>query len=224
MIADSIVVRLALTTRSVPPVAPVDSNTGEPPAIWRGEDIDFQIGIFDAMGFCVDLSNVDFLEVDIFPTPLPAQRILTNQTYAPYSMLPFPSVPPAPLLSVTIPAIDITPVISWSNWEDGLAQQATASFGWRETLSLNLGGKSSRPFGILVHGITDGLRKLTYGGGLLTVYESGEQGIYLPNLIAPLDVPEATILLIEPNQQLLFSETISVEGRIEIEGILAQVS
>ncbi len=222
--ASAIAVQLQLTTRSTPPVAPVDLNTDQMPAIWRGEDVDFNIGIFDTFGNSVDLSNLAFLELDIFPAQLPSQASPTNLGYGPYVNVPFPTTPPAPLLHITVAAEDITPTITKEGWLDGTEQQAVLGLTWQQTLSLNLAGLTSKKFWMVVHGITAIGRKITYGGGWVLVQETGEQGIYLPNLTAPLDVPEFTILYVEPNQQLLFSETISVEGMIEIDGMLVQVS
>lgn len=214
---------LELTTRSNPPISPIDINTDLPPQIWRGEDVDFLIGIFDPFGDSVDLSNLSFLELDIFPMQLPSQASPGNLGYGPFSTLPYPSVPPAPLLSVTIPQSDITPTINRADWLDGSASQATMSFSWIDTSSLDLGGETEASFWIILQGLTSIGRKIVYGGCILKVYESGESAVYLPNLIAPLDVPYPTILYIEPNQQLTFSATISVEGTIEIEGQLVQV-
>lgn len=214
---------LELTTRSNPPISPIDINTDLPPRIWRGEDVDFNIGIFDPFGNSVDLSNLSFLELDIFPTQLPAQASPGNLGYAPYSSLPYPSVPPAPLLTVTVPANQITPTITKANWYEGLAAQAVMSLSWIQTASINLGGATEADFWLVLQGITSIGRKIVYGGCLLKVYESGESAIYLPNTTAPLDVPAETILLIEPNQQLTFSHTISVEGTIVIDGMLIQV-
>lgn len=222
-IVSAIPVQLQLTTRSTPPVAPVDLNTTQMPRIWRGESVDFNVGIFDTQGDAVDLSNIEFLEFDIFPLLIPPRDVPTNQVYSPYSTLPFPSTPPAPLLTVTVPAEDIVPLIDRAEWNAGLAQQAVFSFDWSETASLNLGGKPSKKFWLSVHGLTDSGKKLTYGGGYLEVFETGEQNIYLPNTLVPLDVPEFTILYIEPNQQLTFAETISIEGLVDVEGMLIQV-
>ena len=218
------IIRLQLTTRSVPALPPQDVDTGESPAFWRGEDVDFALGVFDRNGEPQDLSNLAFLEIDIFPLLIPGPQPDTNQGYGPYTIQPYPTTPPAPLLSKTIPAADITPLITMAGWADGSQQNGVLSFNWTETLSLELAGLPKQTFGLVVHGITDTGRKITYSGGPVFVYEAGEQGIYLPNTIAPLDVPESTILYIQPNQQLLFSATISVEGQVEIEGLLIQLA
>jgi hypothetical protein len=88
---------------------------------------------------------------------------------------------------------------------------------------LELAGLPQRQFGLVVHGITASGSKITYSGGSLNVFEAGQQNLYLPSNVVPLDVPLDTILYVQPNQQLLFSETISVEGLIEVEGLLVQV-
>ncbi len=227
--ADAIPIRLEVSTRSSPPVAPIDVLTGAQPEIWRGEDVAIAVGIFDSNGFPVDLSNLDFLELDIFPWPIPANRPSTNQGYAPFSFLPFPSMPPAPLLRAVLVGDDdpdvteIKALITSRDWKEGTDQNGVFRFPWRDTASLNLGGLPAKRFGFVVHGLA-GTRKLVYGGGTLMVFEAGEQGIYLPNLIAPQEVPAETILYIEPNQQLTFSLPITVEGTIVLEGALVQVA
>ena len=216
-------ISLEFTTRSNPPISPIDINTGLPPQLWRGEDVDIAVGVFDPFGDAVDLSNLQFLELDIFPTQLPAQSSPGNLGYGPFSTLPYPSTPPAPLLKVTVPAGSITPTIARADWLEGLAAQAVLSLSWIDTSSLDLGGETQADFWIVLQGLTSIGRKIVYGGCVLKVFESGESAIYLPNTTAPLDVPYPTILYIEPNQQLTFSSTISVEGTVEIEGQLVQV-
>lgn len=217
-------VSLELTTRSTPPIAPLDASTGETPAFWRGEDLVFRIGIFDSRGFPIDLSNLDFLEVDIFPLPVPARQPTTNIGYAPYGFNPYPTRPPAPLLTVTLTADDIEATITRAGWVEGIEQNGLAAFSWVDTLSLNLGGFPSRQFGFVVHGLTAAKRKITYGGGPVTVYETGEQGIYLPNHVAPVVVPEATIFLVEENRQIPFAVPIQVDGDMVIDGYLIEVA
>jgi hypothetical protein len=220
----AIAVRLELTTRSVPQVPPIDALTGEQPQAWRGEDLDIQIGVFDANGFCVSLANIDFLNVDIYPQLIPALQVPTNQTYAHYTQLPFPSVPPVPLLSVAIDAADITPTITRAAWLAGTAQQATASFTWIDTLSLNLGGKPTRNFGFTVHGLTSAGRKITYGGGTITFCETGEQGVYLSNTLSPTVIPSATILYVTEYKQLSFVIPMSIDGDFHLDGYFVELS
>ncbi len=217
-VLESIEIQLELTTRSIPPIPPTDILTGLTPKLWRGSDTSIYLGIFDPQGVSVDLSNLAFLEVDIFPIPTPPEWVNTNQTYQPWSILPFPSNPPAPLLSVTIPASGITPVITRGDWLDGNAQNAIAEFGWAATQSLDLQGQPEMQFMLVVHGITAAARRITYGAGVVTVFESGAQGVYLPMGVAPLDVPAATIFYVAPDTQIPFVISIRVEGTIVADG------
>ena len=215
---EAIEIQLELTTRSVPPIPPTDILTGSTPRLWRGSETAFYLGIFDPQGVSVDLSNLAYLEVDILPIPTPPEWANTNQTYQPWSVLPFPSNPPAPLLSVTIPASGITARISRGQWLDGQAQNAIATFNWAQTQSLDLQGAESAPFMLVVHGITAGGRRITYGAGVVTVFESGAQGVYLPMGVAPIDVPAATIFYVEPDTQVPFVLPIRVEGTVYVDG------
>lgn len=222
-VANSVPIRLQLGLESNPPVFPFDLNTGLAPQFWRGETVEFQIGIFDRTGAAVDLSNLSFLEVDIFPLSKLNLLANTNELYNPFSILPFPTMSPAPLIWETIPAGEITTTILKDAWNNGTAQQAIVEFDWTDTQSLDLGGSQSKQFWLAVTGLTATGKKLVYGGTRIEVYESGAQGIYLPNRIAPLVVPEFTTLYVEPNQQLVFSATIEVSGQVVVEGQLIQV-
>ena len=221
---NSIALRLALTTRSAPPVLPVDANTGFTPGVWRGEDWQFQLAVFNPQGGIQDLSNLTMFQVNVFPAPIPPRDLGTNYSYAPYTQLPFPSSYPAPTLNATVLRAQFNnPILSVQDWEQGQAQ-VTANFSWIDTSSLNLGGKEYADFWLVLQGFT-GTNKLTYGATPLRVFESGIQGIYLPNQIAPLVVPLYTTLLVQANQQLPYSQTIVVDGgQIELEGQLIQLT
>lgn len=221
---NSVNLRLQLGIVSDPPVGPIDLNTQQPPKVWRGAGIAIDLGIFDGKGAAVDLSDLAFLEVDIYPAAIFNQLPGSNFTYNPYSVSPYPNLPPAPLQFVTIPTDDITPTIPLDEWEAGNAQQATADFSFIQTQQLELNGKQSQDFWLIVSGMRADGKRIIYGGTKLTVYESGAQSIYLPNNLAPILVPAGTILYIAPNQQMVFSETITVEGTIVIDGgMLIQV-
>lgn len=222
-IAAAIAIQLELTTRSMPQVVPVDLNTAQVPRFWRGEDVYINVAIFDPSGLCVDLSNIDFLEFDLFPYPTPPKNVPTNYSYSPYTTLPFPSNPPAPLLFSTVPAVDITKLVTRQSWLADRTQQATFKLDWTRTLSLDLGGQKSMKFWFTVHGLTSAGRKLVYGGGQIEIFESGDQGIFLPNGIAPLVIPALTTLYIPENQQLTFTAPIDVVGNLDVEGDLVEV-
>lgn len=223
-VADYIPIRLQLGVISNPPLFPIDINTGLAPQFFKGETVGFELGIFDAKGASVDLTNLSFLEVSIYPMPVQNQLSDTNQRYNFFSVLPFPTAAPAPLIWQTLVAADIKKVIKNDAWKNGTDQQAVAIFPWTDTLSIDLSGEESRQFWLTVTGLTASGRKLVYGQTRLEIHESAAPGIYLPNDIAPLVVPQFTTLYIEPNQQLPFAETINVDGgQIVIEGQLVQV-
>lgn len=216
-------VRLQLGVVSNPPVPPIDINTGLAPQAWRGASLAVDIGIFDQQGGSVDLSNLDYIEADIFPASILNTTPGTNYSYAAFSNLPFPNLPPAPQLFSTVEADDIEPTISFSEWQAGNVQQARALFTWEQMQSLDLGGKPSAEFLLVVHGLTDAGERIIYGAAQFLVYESGAQGVYLPNNLAPLVVPAGTILYIPPNQQMPYSVPIDIEGVVNVDGILVQV-
>lgn len=215
-------IRLQLSAVSNPPSLPVDVNTGLPPQIWRSADVAFQIGIFDAAGVAVNLGNVDFLEVDIFPMSILNIKDPTNFNYNQWSVSPYPNLSPAPLLFSTVEKADITATVSKQVWQNGTGQQAIAAFTWNQTAQLELNGASFADFWLVVSGLI-GTNKFPYGGTRLRVYESGSSGIYIPNAAAPLVVPEDTIFYIGPNTQIPFTLPITVDGTIVADGQLVQV-
>ena len=224
MSISAIPVRCALVARLNPPDTPVDGQTGLIPQVWRGADFAIDLGVFDANKVSVDLSNLDYLEFDIFPLPIPNQHTNTNYTYSDWSVLPFPTMPPAPLISVTLTEDEITPTITQAGWRNGTEQNARAIFSFTQTQSLELDAHPMRRFWLVIHGLTSDGRKIVYGGGPIEVYQSGQQTIYLPNQLAPLVVPENTTLYVPANQQMPFSIPIDVIGTLTVEGVLDDVS
>jgi hypothetical protein len=217
------VIRLQLGIVSNPPVYPIDANTGQAPQIWRSTDVEFQIGIFDQFGAAVDLSNLNFLEVDIFPLPIFNVLPNTDFRYNFYSVPPYPNLPNAPLQFVTLSADEITPKVSLRDWKAGLGQQASAVFTWNQTQALELNGAQFADFWLVVNGLA-GVRKITYGGARMRVYESGSEQIFLPNNLAPLTVPLKTVLYVPPNQQMTYAQTINVDGTVRVDGTMIRVN
>lgn len=211
-------IRLQLGIVSDPPVGPVDANTALAPQAWRGAGLGVDLGIFNPKGAAVDLSDLDYLEVDIYPASIFSQLVGTNYRYNPYSTQPYPNLPPAPLQFVTILADDIESDIKLDEWLAGNAQQARAEFSFVQMQALSLGGKQSAPFWLVVSGQKSNGRRVIYGGTKFTVFESGVSDIYLPNAAAPVLVPAQTIFYVAPNAQIPFSETIVVEGQVVVDG------
>lgn len=222
MSADTINIRLQMTRVSNPPVSPLDIETGLAPQAWRGAGLGVDLALFAPNGSAVDLSDLDFLEVDIYPAAVLNIQPGTNFSYNPYSGLPFPNTPPAPQLFFTVDSEDITSDIGMDEWQAGNAQQASVYFSFIQMQSLDLGGQQSKDFWLVVSGKMSSGRRIIYGGTRLTVWESGAQDIYLPNNLPPLLVPDQTIYYIPPNQQVVFSQTIEVDGLIVDEGFLVQ--
>lgn len=216
-------IRLELTLASDPPVFPVDVLTGLAPQAWRGSALAIALGIFDKTGEAVDLSDVDFIEVDIFPAVVRYQPPGAVWNYGAYSSSPNPNLPPAPLEFVTVPASGITATITREAWLAGDAAQAVAAFSWVQMQEFDLGGRPAREFWLAVSGLTSAGTRIVYGGSPFVIYEAGSQGIYLPNNLAPIVVPAQTTLYIGPNQQMPFSLPITVLGTIAIDdGSLVQ--
>lgn len=202
---------------------PIDGNTELVPQTWRGEEFAVDAGVFDVNNVAVNLANLAYFECDIFPLPIPNDDVDTNFTTPPFSNQPFPTTPPAPLISVTLEAEEITPLITRQAWLDGQAQNARFLFSFVQMQSLDLGGDSVRRFWMVFSARTTGGARLIYGAGPLEVYESGAQTIYLPNNLAPLVIPEGTTLYIPQNQQMPFAIPIDVIGILDVDGILVDV-
>lgn len=221
---NKVVVRLQLGLALNPPAFPIDIATGKGPQAWKGAGLCLEMAIFDSKGAPADLTDLEFLEVDIFPFPEFNEDPASDLSYNAYSPNPFPSLPPAPLLFVTIPASDLVSDVGIDEWLAGNAEQATARFSCTQMAQLDLGGFPVRFFWLVIHGLTNDGQRITYGGVSLPVFASGQRGIYIPNNLAPLVVPDGTILYIGPNQQMPFTLPIDIEGTIVIDGgVLAQV-
>lgn len=199
---DSTPINLEITMFSDPPVGATDLLTGMEPQLFRSNSVTFNLGIFDRYQQSLDLSNLAFLEIDIFEDPPIDGCAIPGQE---------------PLQFVTVDASEITASIARADWLAGLASQASITFPF-ELTNFDLCGRSSRVFWLLVHGITTGGRKIIYAGVPITVYESLEDGLYLPDNLAPLDIPLNTILWIKPNQQLVYSTPVTIEGILQLDG------
>lgn len=215
---NDVTIRLQLGLASNPPAFPVDLNTGQAPACWRGGTLIVDVAVFDAAGAPVDLSDLVFLEFDIFPVPGNNQTPGSGFNYNPYSVSPYPNLPPAPLLFQSVAQDDIDSDVSLDEFRAGNARQAQAVFDWVQTMQLELDGRASRLFWLVIHGQTSANRRPVYGGAPLLVYASGATGIYMPNNLAPILVPEETILYVGPNQQMPFSLPITVDGQVVVDG------
>lgn len=224
MSASVIPIRCALVDRSNPPDQPMDASTELIPQGWRGADFVVQLGVFDRAGVSVDMGALVYLECDIFELPIPNDYTDTNYTYGPGTLLPYPSLPPAPIAFVTVEADDIEPTITRAGWTNGTEENVTFSFSAASLSALNLGGRESRRYWMVIHGLTESGTKPVYGAGPVDFYESGAQTVYLQNNLAPITIPNETTLYIPYNQQMPFALPIQVNGILRVDGVLVDVS
>jgi hypothetical protein len=157
MTTDQIPIRCRLSIVSNPPVYPIDDNTGEAPASGGRRMSRFQVGIFDADNDAVDLANLSAL-------------VLTLRS-APNS--------PAVYVSKTVLAASIIPIITYSGWSSGNAQQATFYLTAADT-DLPLDGDPSAQIWLDIRGVTRNNHQLVYGAGWVTCYTSGNPPSPLP--------------------------------------------
>lgn len=176
---EQIPIRLQLSTASSPSVAPVDANTGLEPQFWRGQSIAIEVGIFDADGVGVDLSNLDYLQVSLFASPTAV----------------------APVVTKTIEAASIIPFITQANWLAGSAQNATAIFSAVDT-DQPLGG-SEKEFWLAVTGVTTSGNTLVYGAGYVKIFNPGGVPANTPSYVTEhAQTNNSGNTLIAPQSQL----------------------
>ena len=143
-------IRLEADLVSNPPVTPIDANTSLPVQFWRAQGIALQIGIFDAYGNAVDLSNLSYLQLIV--------------QEAPDSLVPS--------LVKQVNAGDIIPVVTRADWLAGINQQATFLLSSADT-DLSLGGATQAPYWLQLVGQTTGAGPIVYAAGYITVFNPG---------------------------------------------------
>jgi hypothetical protein len=147
---EQIPIRMSLSVVSSPPYTPIDDNTGQPVKFWRNQTVSVQVGVFDAFGNSVDLSN------------LVSMQLLIQ------------SAPTSPVAFVAQTQDTIIPTITAAGWQNGTQQQVTFNLSAGDT-DLGLDGQSSAQFWLIVRGTTANGSTLNYGGGYITVYNPGAQ-------------------------------------------------
>lgn len=143
-------IRLEASLVSSPPVAPIDANTGLAPALWRAQAAAIGIGIFDVNGNAVDLSNLQYLQLNF--QPLPGSLV--------------------PSLSVQVLAGAIIPTITKADWDAGIAKQALFVLS-NAQLDLTLNGQDSLPYWVTLSGKTTGNATIVYSAGYWNVFDPG---------------------------------------------------
>ncbi len=143
-------IRLEADLISSPPVTPVDANTGLPIQFWARQGLSIQCAVFDAVGNCVDLSNLSYAQLVIQQAP---DSFTTS-------------------VVKTVLSGSIIPVITRGVWNAGTAAQVTFVLSAAET-DLSLGGANSAAYWLQFQGFTTGGAPIVYAAGYITVFNPG---------------------------------------------------
>ena len=152
----------------------IDENTDQAPRFFTSNDVALQLAIFDGNGFPVDLTNVAYLEADIFCSP----------------------TDPSPVAIATIPAASITPIVTSANWSAGIQANATISFGAAQIAALPFTSyMHSERFWLVIHGFVPASGGLsgqdnTYGAGWIWITQDGIKTFNLPLYPIPTIIPK----------------------------------
>lgn len=145
-------IRLKVDLVGPPPVYPIDENTGIAPKFWRCSTIGIAVGIFDASGDPVDLTNLALtgkLQLLLFKDQLALVPLWTKEVAGP----------------------DLIPTISVNGWQNGTEQQAVFPLTKADT-DQALGGGTQADFWMVLNGITDDGDPLLYAAGPCTIYNA----------------------------------------------------
>lgn len=143
-------IRLQATLISNPPVVPVDANTGLGIQFWRAQSVSLQVGIFDAQGLAVDLSN------------LTAMQLLISAS----------SGALVPSLVATVTSGSIIPTITVANWNAGTAAQVTFNLSPAQT-DFSLNGAAEEDYWLTLVGTLSGGGQIVYAAGTVRIFDPG---------------------------------------------------
>lgn len=145
-------IRLQVALVGNPPVPPIDFNTGQAPKFWRSSNVSIAVGIFDAAGNPVDLSNlVSTGQLQLFLFKTNADLV--------------------PLVVKSIAGGALYPLITNAGWNNGTQQNATFLLSPAET-DQALGGATSAPFWFVLNGLTSAGSTVLYAAGVCTIYNA----------------------------------------------------
>lgn len=201
-IYEQIPVRLQINMAGSPPYPPFDANTGFKARFWRGTDVSFQLGLFDAFGVPVDLSNLVFLQLVLQSGPTAL----------------------VPLVVKTVQSVDIRP-LTVEEWAAGLGQQASFDLTAAET-DQSLEAMESRDYWVSIQGKTIAGALLTYGAGYVTLYDAGS-AIPAPNTGAYVSRHSQQMIL---GDSMVFptsfnhTEIVEVQGTARISNLILSIS
>lgn len=147
-------IRLNATLVGNPPVPPVDDNTGAAPKFWRASSVGIAVGIFDAMGNPVDLTN------------LVASGKLQLFLFKNSSDL-------VPLFAKEIDGADLMALITTAAWQDGSQQNALFILDPADT-DQGLAGAAQADFWLVLNGVTDTQSEVLYAAGPVTIFNASK--------------------------------------------------
>ncbi len=140
-------IRLQVNLVGSPPVYPIDQNTGAAPRFFRASSVGIAIGIFDAAGNPVDLSNLAKLQLFLFKSATDL----------------------VPLVTKEITAEDLYPLITAEGWAAMTQQNGTFSLTPAET-DQALGAQTSAGFWLVLNGVSEAGAQILYAAGPCTIY------------------------------------------------------
>lgn len=193
-------IRLQVSTASAPAVAPIDYNTGLPPAAWRASTLAIGLGVFDAAGDPVAMTDVDYLQLSVLEAADSDRALFTIQVDA------------ADIDEVTIGA-----------WRAGTGQNALFEVTAAQ-MDLSLLALNSRAVWVRVVAVIDGA-PVVLGAGAFTVFNPG---LALPAVTtAYTSLNEQTTdsgdLTVTPSTQI-HTEVITVEGAARTSSVILGIN
>lgn len=138
---------------AVPPGTPLkDIFTSATPAVWRGNDLQFELAIGMSTAIIADIGNIASLTVSILSGPNPTD---------------------AALVSKTLTSAELT-TITQEQWTARTHQHAVIPFTNAET-SPALGAEKNKNFWVAISMVTNDVpgRDVTLGCTVLSIYEDG---------------------------------------------------
>lgn len=147
---DQIPIRLQADLISNPPVVPIDANTGLPAQFWARTGVAVAVGIFDALGVGVDLSNLLYLTLSLSTS----------------------SSALVPSATKTVMAGALIPYIERAAWIAQTNQNAIFVLSNAE-MDLSLAGSDQATYWLSLQGVTTGGARVIYAAGNVRIYNPG---------------------------------------------------
>lgn len=143
-------IRCEILAISNPPAAPIDRNTGQALALWKGRSASIQWAIFNGQDVAVSLANLQGLQLII--------KINVND--------------PVAVVNKTLGPLAITPVITRAQWVAGTSEQANFQLSPEDT-DIAIGDADSLECWMALIGYTAAGDEIVYAAGPLNVFNLG---------------------------------------------------